>query len=191
MAKIIFYLGLLLIISSCYNVPKIVKPASWVFNQMPKDAPPIFKQAWKDGCESGLSSMTNNYYKTFYRFTQDPVLRKDPVYYKTWVDTFTFCRHYIYGPIREGNVRMTLPMTPNAFLDNISVGDGIFNSGALRNMGPGTWGLLIENWGVTGGDGFFETMNGEIDFSGDMSFNGSSNPIMDWNLQPDHSIVPW
>lgn len=180
----------LLALSSCH-APSSLKPGAWVFDQMPKEAPPEFKQAWIDGCKTGLSSMTNSFYKTFYQFTQDPVLRRDPLYYKVWKDTFTFCRHYIYGTLRQGNVRMTLPTAPNYFMDNLAGGDSIFTIGPLQNLGPGTWGLLLENWGETAGQPFFESMGGELDFTDDMIWNGKGASVLEWDFRPTHSIVPY
>ncbi len=184
---------LLLLLQSCYNTPDSLKPGAWVFKQVPKDAPPIFKQAWIDGCKTGLASMSNSYYKSFYRFTQNPVLRKNPTYYKTWVDTYNFCRHYIYGTLREADVRMKLPEAPNNCLDNLTCSEGIMDKGILSNRGPGTEGLLLENWGYTGGgDWFLDSTGGELDYSDDMILNGKSNPVMDWDFTGGmHSIIPY
>lgn len=190
--KISSLITILLLLTNCYGAPDIVKPAPWIFKLMPQDAPPVFKQGWIDGCKTGLGTMTNTFYKTFYRFTQDPVLRKDPLYYKTWVDTYNFCRHYIYGTIREGNVRMALPFSPQYLWDNMAMSDGVFNAGLFQNRGPGTWGLFLENWGQTAGQGFFDTMGGTIDFSDDAFINNKdASAVWEWDLRPDHSIAPY
>tara|TARA_B100001564_G_C20658505_1_gene680424 strand:- start:1204 stop:1722 length:519 start_codon:yes stop_codon:yes gene_type:complete len=164
-----------------------------MLDQMPKDAPPNFQQGWIDGCKSGLGAMTNSFYKAFYEFTQDPVLRKDPVYYKTWKDTFTFCRHYAYGTLRQGNVRMRLPMAKNIFMSEAFGSQGILETGVLQNAGPGTQGLLIENWGHTGGNPFYLGMGWEMDFSGDyfLGTNSNENPVWTWDYRPNHSIAPY
>ncbi len=162
-----------------------------MLDQVPKGAPANYKQGWVDGCQTGLASMTNSYYKTFWHFTQDAALRRDPLYYKTWVDTYNFCRHYSYGTLRQANVRMTLPEEPNPFTNNLFGTTGIFEAGILQNRGPATQGLLLEKWGQTGGDGFFESMGGELDYTEDMFWNGKQNEIMEWNFTPDHSIVPY
>lgn len=196
----LFFISILLIFSmtACHAVPDSMKPGAWVFDQMPKDAPIAFKQGWIDGCKTGLASMTNDYYKSFYQYTQDASMRSDPLYYKAWKDTVTFCRHYIYGTLRQGNVRMRLAAEPNIFLDNLFGGQhgnieggGIFTAGALHNHGPGTQGLLLENWGETAGQGFFESMGGELDYTGDMIWNGNSGGVMEWDFRPTHSIVPY
>ena len=110
-----------------------------------------------------------------------------------------FCRHYIYGTLRQGNVRMKLAMEPNIFVNNLFGGQQggvesgeIFTSGPLQNLGPGTQGMLLENWGETAGQPFFESMEGTLDFSDDMIWNGkSSNALFEWDFRPKHSIVPY
>ena len=68
-----------LLVAACHNVPKAFTPAGWVLDQAPKEGPITYRQGWIDGCKTGLSSMTNTYYKTFYQFTQDANLRSDPL----------------------------------------------------------------------------------------------------------------
>jgi hypothetical protein len=187
--KIMIVMGLLLQIG-CYSVPTALKPGAWMLDQVPKDGPPNYKQAWLDGCQSGLASMTNAYYKTFWHFTQNAALRRDPVYYKTWVDTYNFCRHYSYGTLREANLRMTNPEEWNLlYLTNLGV--NVFETSIFQTAGPATQGLLLENWGETAGQGFFESMGGELDYTDDMIFNGKSNPVMEWDYTPTHSMVPY
>ena len=187
--------GLICMTAGCYNTPTALKPGAWMLDQVPKNAPPNFKQGWLDGCQTGLASMTNSYYKTFWHFTQSATLRRDPLYYKTWVDTYNFCRHYAYGTLRQANVRMKLPEESNVFQNNLFGTEGIFESGILQNRGPGTQNLVLENWGVTGGKDFFAdtlgSMGGEWDYTNDMFWNGKTNEIMEWDFTPTHSIVPY
>ena len=56
-----------------------------------------------------MAAMTNDYYRTFYRFRTDPTQVRNPIYYKPWKDAYNYCRHYVYGPIRESNLRNVLP----------------------------------------------------------------------------------
>ena len=103
----IFILNLLLI--SCADVEKSLKflrPLPWVFELVPKNAPPLYRKAWLQGCETGLASMSNDYYKTFYTFNQDTSLITNEIYYKTWKDTYTFCRHYVYAYLKDANLRL-------------------------------------------------------------------------------------
>ncbi|MCD6034976.1 MAG: hypothetical protein K0R63_717 [Rickettsiales bacterium] len=113
----------LLTLSACVPDPKepdsiikkALRPMPWIFNQMPKTAPEEYQRGWKEGCESGMASMTNDYYKTFYTFKQSPELITNETYYKAWKDVYTFCRHYSYGIIREADVRMRTPDDPDQF----------------------------------------------------------------------------
>lgn len=112
MKRIIILTFILIIassVSACETLSNALRPASWILDMYPKNASPMYKKAWVEGCESGLASMSNDYYKTFYTFKQDQSLLHDDTYYKVWKDTFTFCRHYQYGLIREANVRMHTP----------------------------------------------------------------------------------
>lgn len=119
----------ILILAGCETIvasTQVLKPMPWIFDQMPENGSEIYKQAWKDGCQSGLGGMSNDYYKTYYPFKQTHELLVNEVYYKTWKDTYTFCRHYAYGIIKEGSVRMTVPDQRSGMEDYI--GEGIFNT---------------------------------------------------------------
>ena len=160
------------LLSGCYNAPDAVKPGSWLLKQMPEDAPNDFKRGWKDGCESGMSGMTNTAYKTFYSFKQDPNLRSKPMYYKTWKDTYTFCRHYVYGIIRQGNQRMNLPNNRSAFMSTFMGAEGILETGMLNLWGPGAPIVPFKNVGNIGGSGGWVGGMGTLDFSDDYVLNG-------------------
>lgn len=150
-------------LSGCYNSPDFMKPLSWLFKeQMPKDAPAVYKKAWRDGCETGLSSMTNTAYKTFYSFKMNKKLRSNPNYYKTWKDLYNFCRHYAYGIVRLGGDRSRRPNDRTAFLETFMGANGLLETGPfillsgpmqsplsgltnIRGIGD-----LGENWGYIG-----------------------------------------
>lgn len=55
-----------------------------------------FRLGWKHGCNTGLSTMGPNYYKSFYRFEQDPMMTSNAEYYKAWKDAYTYCRQYMF-----------------------------------------------------------------------------------------------
>ena len=59
------------------------------------DGPPNFKQGWEDGCETGLATESTTFYKSFYKFKQDPYQITDPLYFETWVDAYRYCRDYV------------------------------------------------------------------------------------------------
>jgi hypothetical protein len=185
MKKIICLLSFLLL-TSCYNNPNFFKPAPWLFKQMPNDAPNKYKRGWIDGCESGLSSMTSTTYKTFYSFKQDAELRKDATYYRIWKDTYDFCRHYIYGTIRQSDQRMRLPNQTSEFHDTFMGARGIFEEGPLNMWGPnGTVLMPLNNFGTLGGSGALPMDIGgqsELDFSNDYIFNGKEGGL-DMNFE--------
>ena len=182
--KFLPFTFIILTLCGCYNAPDAVKPMSWLLDQVPKDAPEAYKQGWLDGCESGMSSMTNTAFKTFYSFKQNKQLRADPNYYKIWKDTYTFCRHYAYGTLRQANMRMRLPNEPNDFLTRFMGTNNIFESGLLQLWGPGDTLKIFTNGGDVGGDlGSDLGMGGVLDFSGDSVMNGKgSNPVMNWDF---------
>lgn len=182
MRKIFILLLSLMVLSGCYNAPNPVKPMSWLFKQMPEDAPNNYKRAWIDGCESGLSNMTNTMYKTFYSFKMDPVLRKNALYYKIWQDTYNFCRHYAYGTIRETNQRMNLSNRRPQFMEQFMGAEGIFEAGMLRMWGPGDAITPLGQFGDVSGDlGDSLGMQGTMDFTDDSVMNGKRGG-MDWNF---------
>lgn len=179
---------LILSLFGCYGAPKQVKPAAWIFNHMPKNASETFQKGWKDGCESGMASMTNAAYKTFYHFKQDPELREDPVYYKAWKDTWDYCRHYIYGIIRQGNQRLNLPTQRTEFLTSFMGAEGILGgSGAMHITGPGDVLMPLENFGSLAGDNtFIPYQSGEglnWDYTGDNLVNNKGTSFMDWDFE--------
>lgn len=179
-----------LLLSSCGSVPLAFKPASWIFKRVP-DGPLIYQKGWRDGCETGLSTMTNGFYKTFYDFKQDPALRSNPSYYKIWKDSATFCRHYAYGIIRSANVRLKLANERTSALSSIFGTENILEHGLL-SIGPGSeGGIFLENVGIVGGDTSIDTMNGVWDFRGEAAFFGDINNTMDWDFRPKNSIAPY
>lgn len=82
-------IAIVFILQSC-SAPLYDLPYS-----VPANAPPLWKKAWEDGCKTGLSAYGNDYLKSFYEFTQDTPMMKDPTYSKGWTDSFNFCRAYV------------------------------------------------------------------------------------------------
>lgn len=56
---------------------------------------PMFQKGWEHGCTSGLATVSNSYYKSFYRFQQDPPLVKNPEYFNAWMESFVYCKDYV------------------------------------------------------------------------------------------------
>lgn len=161
MIRLVILVMTLTAITGCYNAPDAVKPMPWLFDQMPKDAPNNFKRGWIDGCETGMASMTNSFYKAFYAFKQDAKLRDDPIYYTVWKDTYNFCRHYVYGTLRQSNQRMKLSgNTISEWQETFMGAEGILESGMLHLTGPGDWLLPLQNIGAIGGDPWIPALGG-------------------------------
>ena len=57
----------------------------------PPPGPPIFQQAWSDGCETGIASNTNDFYKLFVKIKQDPAMMKEEIYRRVWQDAYNYC----------------------------------------------------------------------------------------------------
>ncbi len=183
-------------LSGCYRLPAAMKPAGFIFNQMPENAPENFKKGWVDGCTTGASTMTNSFYRWFYRFTVDKELMNDPVYYATWKDTSTFCRHYVYGLLREGDGRTRLPNNMPSVVDRFAGTKDFFNSGILHFWSvEGTNGMMIQNWGETAGNGNQTTDSAFTwDYSSTGAFTGHTQTFSNDSplfFTPKHSIVPY
>jgi len=198
--KLVLLFLLIPLLPACYNAPDALKPAPWIKSMMPKDAPNNFKRGWIDGCETGLASMTNSFYKTFYTFKQDPKLREDATYYKAWKSTYNFCRHYIYGNLRQSNQRMNLPGKLNEFQDTFMGAEGIFVVGPLQLWGPGDWLVPLQKVGNIGGDRWMSSLGGGDAWS--QSIGGSNDNLdyrgeafnmigSDTGLTMDYSSVPF
>ncbi|MBL0317791.1 MAG: hypothetical protein IPP74_00545 [Alphaproteobacteria bacterium] len=85
--RLLICLGILLQLIACKPVPL------WI-GKTPTNADPMFNMGWKDGCESGLASVSNSFYKTFYKFRQQAHLIENNTYYGAWFDSFRYCRDY-------------------------------------------------------------------------------------------------
>lgn len=57
----------------------------------PPDGPEIYKQAWRDGCQTGIAANTNDFYKIFARIKQDPEGMKQEIYRRVWQDAYNYC----------------------------------------------------------------------------------------------------
>lgn len=61
-----------------------------------KNASPEYLKGWDDGCKTGLATLVSGYYKSFYKFKQDPYMISNQVYFKAWNDAYTYCREYAF-----------------------------------------------------------------------------------------------
>ena len=164
-----------------------------MFDMMPKEAPNKYKRGWKDGCESGMATMTNSMYRKFYTFRQDQTLRKDATYYKAWKDTYTFCKHYVYGILRQASARQKQPNQQTSFQSYFMGAEGILFKGLLNLQGPGDALVPLEKIGNVGGSGYVgvgqserEVIGGvgSWDYSGDTMI-GNDNGGWNWDFGKD------
>ncbi len=140
---------LLLSLTACPGgAPDIIKPNQRVFGHMPEGGSAEYEKGWKQGCESGLSGMTNSFYQSFYVFKQDNSMLTNEVYYKAWKDSYDYCKGYVYGIVKEGNMRRSLPHSRRHFFPEAKgtsvmgtwdvkskAGSGVL--GWFDNTGPG------------------------------------------------------
>jgi hypothetical protein len=187
MIRFIVIFMVLFMLSGCYNNPDILKPMPWIFNHVPENAPSNYKRGWKDGCESGLATMTTSAYRAWYAFRQDNSLRENVTYYKSWKDSFDYCRQYAYGTLRESDQRSGLQPKrggiPSPFNPQEAMGSGILVEGPLQWWGPGGNTLLpFTNFGSLSGDPYLGVGNSErqavggvstLDYSGIYSFGNT------------------
>lgn len=59
----------------------------------PPEGPYEYEEGWSDGCESGMSAYSNNFYKLVGAFDlkMNAELRKNRMYYQAWKDAFLYC----------------------------------------------------------------------------------------------------
>jgi hypothetical protein len=126
---------IMLMLAGCSGMAPMpeLRPANRIFSHMPKDGSAEYNQGWQEGCESGMSGMTNSFYSSFYYFKQDRNMLKNEVYYKAWKDSYDYCKGYIYGIVKEADLRRSLPNKWNG--DFTRDNKGILN--LLDNNGTG------------------------------------------------------
>ncbi len=83
----------ILMLSACSS--KLGGPKAFGMGDVP-DGPPDFQEGWRDGCKTGMGTMAPNYYKTFYKFTQNTHKIQNKMYYQAWKDAYTYCRQYTF-----------------------------------------------------------------------------------------------
>lgn len=73
---------------------------AWMYEGPPKqegvEPHPLYVKGWQDGCETGVSAVTNHYYKFFYKWRQDAELAQNKIYYQGWRDAWDFCNRYMF-----------------------------------------------------------------------------------------------
>lgn len=138
------FLTAALLISGCSNETAklslnqldFLKPAHFVFNQMPSDADVIYKQGWQDGCNSGISTFSNEFYKTFYSYQVKEGLMHRTNYQRAWETAYHYCRGYVYGIVKESNLRFAKSHSSPIELQGLDQW--------INGFGP----QMFENWWV-------------------------------------------
>ncbi len=92
----IFVMLLLTSVTSACRNQSLYKPRPIGITGPPADAPENYLAGWKDGCETGMSTMSTSWYKTFYGYKMSVNQMQDPEYYRAWRDSYTYCRHYSF-----------------------------------------------------------------------------------------------
>lgn len=93
--------SLLLLLVACGGKDGLKPPRPYFLSKAP-EGPPEYVQAWNDGCDTGQSVYTTDFYKAFYTYVQDPNLLENEVYYRTWTDAFNYCRHFMKTNLAYG-----------------------------------------------------------------------------------------
>ncbi len=104
--KIIIIIGIIFI-SSCrgqvFSEKSRFAPLPAGMTYPPKDSPPDYLEGWYDGCYTGLSTMNQQIYKSFYGYKQNFRKADNILYYQAWRDAYTYCRQYSFrytwGPL--------------------------------------------------------------------------------------------
>ncbi|MCD6034795.1 MAG: hypothetical protein K0R63_536 [Rickettsiales bacterium] len=97
---------MMMLMSAC----AAARPNARLLDQAPGNAPAIYKQGWREGCESGMAITGNQLYKTVYQNRINPQLVNNVQYYRGWNEAKVYCAHYTMATQWEGGV---LPLTPS------------------------------------------------------------------------------
>jgi len=99
-SKIIFCVTILLCQSSCQRWVADIFPGrpTKEFKNTLRDASPDFRKGWEDGCETGMSGGSNNFYRMFYRnnVADGYKMTSSPDYKSAWGNAFWYCYRYDY-----------------------------------------------------------------------------------------------
>lgn len=87
---------ILLVLNSCSYLtnPRPFGLFKAMNNQFPEGSS-VFKDAWHNGCTSGLASAGPLIYKIAYKYEYDPEQINNREYYDTWKIAFRHCRWYV------------------------------------------------------------------------------------------------
>lgn len=98
--KIILILSVFYISTSCHKSMRKILPErpDKAFDEDLKEASIEFKQGWRDGCETGMSSGSNTFYKMFYesRVIDGYKAASSSDYSVAWTNAYWYCYRYDY-----------------------------------------------------------------------------------------------
>jgi hypothetical protein len=81
------------------------KPLPPGMGEVDPNAPPIYKQGWRDGCETGMWVYGGDNYRYLgYKFKQDYSMINNEDYYSAWQDSYLYCRWYIWNYVKGGDI---------------------------------------------------------------------------------------
>jgi hypothetical protein len=94
MTKIICIMCVMLMIVGCTGRDGTFdwrKPMS--LDLTPPEGPYEYEEGWTDGCESGMHTYTDDFYKTIGvgSLRSNPELRSNKMYYQAWKDAYLYC----------------------------------------------------------------------------------------------------
>lgn len=105
MIRILYFFVSLILLSSCAYEASLLFPnrPSQEFKEAIAEGSPEFAQGWKDGCEVGMASGSNTFYKMFYRSNAVDGFKmgSSSDYATAWSNAFWYCIRY--DSIRQGS----------------------------------------------------------------------------------------
>lgn len=161
----IFLVLSLMAIQSCALASRPIYELPYAYDE---NASPMWKLGWNHGCQSGFTVYGSNYHRTMYKFTQEVDRMSDRDYYRAWLDSFNYCRHYINrylagesfsyeeSPtlisssslnIRGGDKRDNRALTATGIFSSKKTSDGLFSSMFKVNTpghGDTAWGANVK-----------------------------------------------
>ncbi len=150
--------SILLFVSGCGDVSNVkwLKPNGRIYSYMPKTDDELYKKAWYEGCETGMSTgFGKDFNKSFHFFKKDvrfaghkfgderdlyqgkAITKEQMGYYeRIWYDAMKACRHYNLASYKHPAMD-SMPKTPGEAalkMDDISL---VYEFAAWQNGAAG------------------------------------------------------
>ena len=157
--KKFFIFLILLQISSCRWIGGAGTPLFGSLSVKVPDGTPVFKQGFKDGCESVLYARGNQLYRHRYSYKYDPKMIDNTEYRFGRNRGYNFCFFEVVGGDAMTSFdRYILPYGNGIGVFDMSAGDINNNWGGFFGGGADTWGVANSTSG--GFDSLFKTWSG-------------------------------